>query len=214
MEVLSQAPELQIGQSASSQSTFDFKESRVNEMSTILKEHREKRAKECEEVKKRLAFNCFFALTGTPAPRQEVDDCRRYWTNERIEAWSMQAREESCQKKGLSSDSGISLTSQLSDHEGGSHDVIIRGEERRILRCKPSSSTRPLNRPVLCTFHPIRSASASHVRGSLTSDEGIEVVRLHLVEKSNWAVSPYCSSDDGLTKRQTRPKAGKFYALH
>ena len=189
----------------------------MNEMSAILKEHREKRAKECEAVNKRLAFNCFFALTGTPAPRQEVDTCRRYWTDERIEAWSMKAREESC-RKGLSSDSGISLTSQLS--EGGNHDVTVRGDEqcdKRIPRRKLASSARPLNRPVLCTFHPIRSASASHVQASLTSaevDEGIEVVRLHLVEKSNWAVSAYCSSDDELMKRQFRPKAGKFYALH
>lgn len=217
MEVIS--PAAMMKQSSVSQLTFEVRENRMNEMSQILQAHKEKRAKECEAVNKRLAFNCFFALTGTPAPRQEVSDSYgRYWTNERIQSWVKSREDES--RKGLSSDSGISIADTS---ECGDRDVMVRGDEQcnKARPHLPPVSSRPLTRPVLCTFQHYRSASKSQIQRSLVStgiDEGFqeEVVRLHVVEK-NWTVSTHCSEYSPNDKDEPstcppRSKTGKFQA--
>ena len=184
---------------STSQMALDFKSQRMTEMASILKEHQEKRAREFKMEKKRHEFNCFFALTGTPAPRQDPGEWQRYWTSQRIEEWS-KSSEDAC-RKDLSSDSGISLSNEF---EGVENDV--RGEEQ----CKnqtarfPPVVSKPYNRPVLCTYQPRRSVSATATRRATQS----EVVRLNLVEKSDWCIASSHSLTDGHSK--LRCDAGKL----
>ncbi|XP_065843882.1 uncharacterized protein [Oscarella lobularis] len=135
------------------------RDNRMAEMTALLREHTERRRNEYEAVKRDLEWRRFFAVRGTESVAVGSDE-NKYWNEKRILKWI---------------DSGGETAAEL---------FPLPPPQQS----SPSLGKKPLTKPVLCRKSPsatrLSRQSSSSIKGSTA-----EVVKLHLVEKSDWFVT-------------------------